>query len=162
MASRFHAISTLFAVAGMLAMLSVGGLQHAGVDRALGDSHSHTHYHTHDGSTHAHGHHHGGHQVRDRFVASDKGDCEYAVVEVHLPSDPHHGCCHEDHSHPSPVFVTVTSSRWDDRLAPLSFPHPDLWQPVAFTSPVIQPIPPPPRGCLGDPISQLRTVVMLT
>lgn len=158
-----HAIPTLLAIAGICLLLLGGGLNVAADHHTATGPHGHAH--THFGPAHAHGVHAGGDQdlAEGYAFVQDAGGCDHPVFAAALLLSPHHGCCHEDHSHPSPVFaLTVTGSRWDDHLPSLSCPLPDLWQPTVMASPVIQPMPPPPRGCPGDPISQLRTVVMLT
>lgn len=160
MVSKHYAISTLFAIAGLLSMLAIGGLKGGGADAAVSDSH----YHSYSGSTLAHGHNHDGFRGAGRVVVSDEGGCGHIVGSLHLPNDPNHCCicCHEDHSHHASVFaLTVTGPRWDEQIPSSSCPLPALWQREPMYLSVIRPMP-PPLDSPGDPISQLRTVVMLT
>lgn len=152
MALNKHVILTVYSVAFLGLLFVAVGLNIAQAE-AASESHGHTHAHTHDGYTHTHWHMH----------AEPEGDCGQTLLTVIEPDDPHDCCCHFDHSHPAPLYaLTETGQRWDDRSASMSHPLPDLWQPMATMPMPQEPIPPPPRAGTGDPLSQLRTVVLLT
>lgn len=159
MVNKSHIISTLFAVVSMLSLLAAGGFNNFHAERPAGDSHGHSHLHTHGGSCHVHVANNG----QEAFLAAPHTDFSHVVFAAFLTVDPYHGCCHEDHSHPAPVFVIAgNDARWDDPIPSRSSPLPDLWQPVLTAPPAVHLMPPPRHGWLRDPISQLQTVVMLT
>ena len=156
-------IPTFFMAASLVLLLGLGGLHgdHGGHDHS--HSHSHTHAHTHDnGITHTHGHTHAGHNCGAGFTDHDDEPTGEVIASAPAEHSDHH-CCHEDHSHATPVYVfTQTGPRWQDQLDLAPCALPELWQPMAVVSPKAKPIPPPPRAGPGDPLSQLRTVVLLT
>ena len=160
MARNRCVIPTCLAIAGLMLMLAVGGLKTASGCHEGAHTQGHTHHtHNHDNGTHTHAHSRAEHGCR----AGNRDASDLLMSAAVTALDLHHCCCHCDHSHTIPTYALTDSEPRGQAQLPLApCPLPDLWQPMSAMSWPEASLPPPPRVGPADPLSQLRTVVLLT